>query len=251
MYGVNQQTISDIVGGSNEILNKGIAGKGVYDYLTEERKLLSSTLNKYKFGFCNDELEQTVNKDYYEGSSDYPVIKPDFLRNKIIIPICDDNGYVVSFATRSIGKKQAWWNTPFKKGDILFSLNLARSECFKRNKIYIVEGYIDSCILYQKGLYNVCSLMGTKLTNIHVGLIARYCDNVCFCFDADVGEDGKMGAGQNAFKKAYELSTKYFNVTKIELPLIYRDNRLSSNDPDEYVLDNGIRKFIDLEKAVY
>lgn len=241
--------ISDIVGGSHEALINAKCPPGALTYLLEKRGVLPSTIKCYKIGFCGIELEKVVNSDYYDGISDYPNIPPEFLRDKIVVPICDDSGKVVAFATRSIGKGQTWWNTPYTKGNHLFNLNFARSAAFKHNKLYVVEGYFDACILYQKMIQNVVASMGTRFTRVQIGLALRYCDRLCLCFDADVGKEGRQGAGQKAMLKTYELAKEFFEISIIRLPLSYDESTASpkSTDPDEYVLEFGKDALLGLE----
>ena len=119
---VSLQVLNDIVMGSHESLLRGLVPDGVTNYLYNERHLKPETVKLFEIGFCGIELEKVINREYYEGVSGTSVIKADFLRDKIIVPIKDDCGKLVSIATRSIGGKQSgyskpsWWNTPFQKG---------------------------------------------------------------------------------------------------------------------------------------
>lgn len=241
--------LHDIVGGSHESLMKGNCPETVPFYLFKERKVTEQIMKLYEIGYCTPEIEHIVNIDFYEGKSKTANIPEMFLRDKIIVPIKDDCGKLVSFATRSIGKGQSWWNSPFTKGNHLFGLNLARSKVFKENKLYVVEGYFDQCILFQTGLYNVVATMGVKFTMVHAGLALRYCDQLCFCFDADPKKDGKQGAGQKAAEKACETANKYFRVTMIKLPtkLDPRTKEELGIDPDEYVINNTLSNLLALE----
>lgn len=248
--------LNDIVGGSHESLLRGLVPEGVTSYLLDERHLSQQIIKLFRIGFCGPELEKMINRDYYDGKNSMAVIKPDYLRDKIIVPIMDDCGELVSIATRSIGKRQSdgekpnWWNTPFPKGNYLFGLNFARSKAFQDNKLYLVEGYMDCCILHQMGLYNVAATMGVKFTAIHAGLASRYCDRVCFCFDSDPSSNnGKPGAGQEAALKALRKAKNFFKVTMIELPMkINSQNQQENCDPDEYVLQYGLPSLLALER---
>lgn len=243
--------LNDIVIGSHESLLKGLVPDGVTNYLLNERSLTQQVIKLFEIGFCGPELEKLINKEYYDGRTIYPTIKPEFLRDKIIVPIKDDCGKLVSIATRSIGRKQSWWNAPFPKGNYLFGLNFARSKSFQENKLYLVEGYMDCCILHQCGLYNVAATMGIKFTSIHAGLASRYCDRVCFCYDSDPSNKiGKQGAGQEAAIKALKKAHNFFKVTMIELPMRI-DNQTGLQegcDPDEFVLQYGLASLLALEK---
>jgi len=241
--------INDIVVGSHETLLSYDCDHNVMKYLLNDRGIEEKTIKAFQIGYCSNVIESMINKDYYNNSSNYPMIKPDFLRDKLIFPIRDDCGNLSSFATRSIGKKSNWWNYPFIKGNILYGLNNARARSYRENKLYIVEGYLDCCILWQFGLANTASVMGTRLTMIHAGLIKRYCDNICLCFDADPMKEGKMGSGQKATLKTYENIKDFFNITSINLPMSYdkTNEQFIGMDPDTYVINNGLEELLNLE----
>lgn len=241
---MSASVLEDIAEGSHELLINGHCKKSVYDYLLETRGLTPDTIKKFKIGYCSEEFERTINMDFYDGRSSSPVFKfPLNIRSRVIMPIYDDCGKLVSVATRPIGPGLPWWNTPFTKSAVLFGLNMARDATFSKNKIYVVEGYLDSLTLYQNGLYNVVATMGTRFTLAHIGLISRYCRNVCFCFDSDLPkENHKLGAGQMARQRAMKLSSGYFDdISSILLPL--------KNDPDDFVKKNGLSKMLLLEES--
>lgn len=214
------------------------------DYLTQ-RGLKYQTINKHKIGYCHtrdtipDEIafygKENRDDDKYGKGFDY------FIRGRIIIPIYSEFQNLVGFATRkpSFDKGNTWWNlsSPFKKNNHLFLLDKARKNIFSENKIYIVEGYMDALILMQEGLNNVVAVMGTTLSHRKIGLIARYCNNVCICLDVD-----QNNAGQIA-QQEFVYSLKQFNfcesISVISLPM--------GVDPDVYVMQNGLKSFLDLE----
>ena len=100
------------------------------------------------------------------GKSLYPV-----LRNRITIPIHDENGKLIGFAGRSIDDSEPkFLNTRnsvvFHKRLVLFGMNYASSllEKNRGNKeLWIVEGYFDAMHLLYHQLPAV-ALMGTALT---------------------------------------------------------------------------------------
>jgi DNA primase len=162
-----------------------------------------------------------------------------------VVPIYSEFGEAVGLATRkpSTAPGNSWWNmpAPFKKGNYLFMLDKARKAIFAKNKAYIVEGYMDALIPNQAGLDNVVSIMGTATTLRRIGLLARYCNNVCICMDADENK-----AGQNAQDLAVSLLRRFDFCESISvimgLPI--------GVDPDEYVMEYGLNKFLSLEKTL-
>jgi len=214
-------------------------------YLKEERNLLDSALATHKIGYCcsNEIIPDEIR--FFGINHDKQCDCLSFIRGRIIVPIREEFGDFISLATRkpsSVGKN-SWWNLPhpFQKGHHLFLLDKARQNMFLQNKVYIVEGYMDAITLNQFGIKNVVGLMGTSLTIRKIGLIARYCNNVCVCLDVD-----ENNAGQNA-KDRCICDLKSFEFCD-SISVI--DNLPVGVDPDEYIAESGKEKFLSLEKEL-
>lgn len=168
-----------------------------------------------------------------------------FIRGRIIVPIYSEFGLIVGFATRKPSSEygNTWWNIsrPFYKGNHLFLLDKSRKDIFKNNKIYLVEGYIDAIILHQEGLKGIVGLMGTNLSPRQVGLLARYCSNICLCLDVD-----KNNAGQKAQGKAiYSLQNFDFHES-----ISIVDDLPVGEDPDVFVSKNGLPELLKRERIL-
>jgi len=209
-----------------------------------KRGLKRDSVLKHKIGFCSSQTRiprEISSFGKSDGSSNYS----HFIKGRIIVPVFSEFGHPVGLATRKPSSEpgNTWWNlpSPFKKGEHLYLLSVSREKIFENNKIYLVEGYIDAIMLYQKGLHVVCGLMGTILTPRQIGLIQRYCDSVCLCMDSD-----KNKAGQNAQEQSvYELSENGFSgkISVIDgLPV--------GEDPDVYVNKNCLNDFLFLERLL-
>lgn len=217
-------------------------------YLLNDRKLLDKSLKCHTIGYCRNDCKIPDPIRFYgtydkNESERWNISRK--IRGRIIVPIFDEFGEVVAFATRvpTTEPGNPWWNlpSPFKKGNHLFLLDKARREVFAKNKIYIVEGYADAYMLYQHGVKNVVAIMGTALSLRKVGLIARYCNNVCLCFDTDENDSGG---------KAKRLSTvilQKFNFCD-EISVI--DTLPMKEDPASFVSENGIDKFLAMERIL-
>ena len=75
-----------------------------------------------------------------------------------------------------------------------------------------------------------------------IGLLARYCDNICICFDTDQNDAGLLGlfrtlADMYAIGIGMQPST--WKLTTIHLPV--------KVDPDEYIEQYGLESFLALE----
>ena len=219
------------------------------EYL-KKRNTSNQSIVFSKIGYCNTEwiLPDSVSlfgadeKDEPVNESKYAYYISSQLRGRLIVPVYDEFGRAVGIATRkpTFEKGNTWWNlpSPFKKGEHLFLLNNSKKNIFEKNKIYLVEGYMDAIALQQYGLNNVVAVMGTALTSKKIGLIARYCNNVCICFDMDENESGQKARDMSiAILKKFDFCE---NISIINgLPI--------GEDPDVYVEKNGLESFLEKE----
>jgi len=217
----------------------------------EFRGITKETIKLHCLGYCStdmilpeeiknfgSELNKDLGKDFGRDLS-------YFISGRIIVPVYDEFGEIVGLATRkpTFQSGETWWNlpAPFYKGRHLFLLNRAKKSIFDNNKSYIVEGYMDALYLFQKGLTNVVAIMGTALTARKIALIARYCDNVCSCFDVDKNEAGQI-ATNKAICQIYKLNfCETISMVK-DLPI--------GEDPDVFVQKNGLKALLDKEKIL-
>ncbi len=228
--------------------NKNLEVESAIGYL-DRRGVKPVTVDLHKIGYCcsQDVIPEEVlfygmkpeKKEKYPRGFDY------WIRNKIIVPIYSEFEELVGFATRSpsFEKGESWWNLshPFRKSEHLFLLDKARKDIFKNNKVYLVEGYMDALILMQEGLAEVVAVMGTKLSYRKIGLIARYCNNVCICLDVDQNNSGQTA--QQEFIYALKGFGFCESMSIIEgLPM--------GEDPDVFAIRNGLKAFLKLEKTL-
>lgn len=230
----------------NLLYGKSIEVATARDYLSK-RNIKSESILLHAIGYCNYKEQIPKEIAFYgkeekdiniNGKGGYAY----FIRGKVIVPIYSEFGLLVGFATRkpSFDPGNTWWNLsrPFYKGNHLFLMDKSRKAIFDNDKIYLVEGYMDAILLYQEGLRGVVGLMGTNLSPRQVGLIARYCSNICFCLDVDVNN-----SGQKAQNKAIYFIKKfdfYESISAIDgLPV--------GEDPDVFVSKNGLLELLKKE----
>lgn len=156
--------------------------------------------------------------DREDGSGAY-----DRFRDRIMFPITDARGRVISFGGRALDPKSRakYLNGPdtdlFDKGRTLYGLAEAR----KASSLVVVEGYMDVVACQRADLGGVAN-MGTALTEDQLALAWRVDPEPTLCFDSD-------DAGKRAAKRAIERA----------LPLIRpgRSLRFASidtgKDPDD------------------
>ncbi len=158
----------------------------------------------------------------------------DKFRNRLIFPICNASGEPIAFGGRIIGPGEPkYLNSPesavFQKRGVLYGFNRARDAIRELKRAIVVEGYLDVIGCHQQGVRNVVAPLGTALTQQHVDLLARYCNEIILVFDADP-------AGINASLRSIDvISAKNVEVRVAALP---------ESDPFEFVRTRGIREFM-------
>ncbi len=221
-------------------------GKNALGYL-KNRKINLDVIKEFKLGFAPDGwnfLLSYLNGKGYSGvvlEKAGLVIKGkdgryyDRFRNRLIIPIFDLRDNVVGFGGRALGNSEPKYlnsseNPLFKKGRMLFGLNLTKNKIKSENYVIVVEGYFDLISLYQNGVKNVVAPLGTSLTKEQVRIIGRYTRNVVINFDPDE-------AGIKASKRSVEIFLENgFNIKVVSL-----ENKL---DPDEYIKKFGSNAYL-------
>lgn len=212
-----------------------------YDYLAS-RGLPAEVIKKYRFGFIGSN-----SKELYELLIKSGFRKEDILRTgnfrvdsannvvsyfhmRIMIPIFDLSGNIIGFSGRSFdGGDPKYLNSVdspiFKKGETLYLLNFSKEEIRGSKKAIIVEGYFDAIALFENGIKNVVSSMGTSFTESQARLLKRFADTFYFFFDNDEG--GSLGS-----ERAVEVCNK-FDITPL---IVVPEEKL---DPDEIILKFG------------
>jgi len=130
----------------------------------------------------------------------------DRFRNRIIIPIQNENGDFVAFGARAVDKDQnpKYLNSSdsliYNKSKILFGLNSAKDAIKSEDSVVIMEGYFDVISAQANGIENAVASCGTAMTAEHVKLISRYTKSrrIFLSFDTDK-------AGINATKRGSEV----------------------------------------------
>jgi DNA primase len=117
----------------------------------------------------------------------------------------------------------------FKKGDLLFGLNLAK-EHIKQQKIGIfTECYFGTMLLHQYGIKNAVGIGGTMVTKNQLILARRYAKEWIFLFDPD-------NAGVSAVKRAVPLCLE-MGIFPFIVALPPKE------DPDEFIIRIGTDAF--------
>ncbi|TML56345.1 MAG: DNA primase [Actinobacteria bacterium] len=144
----------------------------------------------------------------------------DYFQGRLLFPIADARGRVVGFQARRLREddplQAKYVNSPegelFRKGDLLYGLDRARTAIAREERALIVEGNTDVLALGQAGLGPVVASMGTALTERQLKELSRLAHKVYLCFDGDA-------AGEAATLRGMELAAAQgFDVRVVALP---------------------------------
>lgn len=161
----------------------------------------------------------------------------DLFFNRVMFPIRDRRGRVISFGGRILGDGQPKYvNGPetalFQKRRSLYGLDLAREGAFRGAAVVVVEGYMDVIALHQAGFAGALAPLGTALTAEQLEALWQLGPAPVLCLDGDA-------AGARAAARAAELA----------LPLLAPDRSLrlatlpAGEDPDTLVAGAGTAAF--------
>ncbi len=143
----------------------------------------------------------------------------DYFSRRLLFPLADARGRVRGFQARQLYEddplRAKYVNSPegdlFRKGDLLYGLDLARAAIAKQDRAVIVEGNPDAIALRQAGFEPAVAAMGTALTEAHLRELYRLTKNLALCFDADA-------AGQEATLRGMELAASQgFDIRVVSL----------------------------------
>jgi DNA primase len=162
----------------------------------------------------------------------------DMFFGRVMFPIRDRKGGLISFGGRVLGDGQPKYvngpETPvFAKRRALYGLNSAYEAVRRgREKLIVVEGYMDVISLAQAGFGGAVAPLGTALTEEHLDEIWRLTPEPVICFDGDK-------AGQRAALKTIEIALAKLDSGKglrfLALP--------AKDDPDSLVKREGPQAF--------
>jgi len=222
-----------------------------YEYLLK-RGLTEESIKTHQIGFIGEDNREIFHHLLSKGFKKEDILRTGNFRidntgnvvsyfyNRIMIPIFDLSGKVVGFSGRSFsGQEPKYLNSIdspiFKKGEVLYLMNLSKEYIRETKEAIVVEGYFDAIALFENGIKNVVSTMGTSFTEQHARLLKRFASKIYFFFDNDLG--GRSGA-----ERAVEI------CNKVELtPLVITSN--SNLDPDEIILKYGKDAVIEMLKS--
>jgi DNA primase len=237
-----------------------IANLEILNYLRTKRGLTDSTIETFGLGYApagyDNALRHFTQRGYYEKDLVESGLLTeresggyfDRFRNRIMIPIRDEQGRMAGFGARIVDPNDIpkFLNSPetpvFSKGRLLYGLDRARKPIRTADQAVIVEGYLDVVALHQAGYENVVSPMGTALTEDQMRLLKKFTRRIVLALDPDIAGQKAvlrgLDAARSAMDKEGELAFDARGLLRNEARL-QADLRVATMpdnlDPDEIV----------------
>lgn len=224
----------------------------------EKRGLARETIEAFRLGFAPNSrtaltahlkgkgfsLSDMASAGMLIAGNDIP--EPyDRFRNRVMFPILDLKGRVIAFGGRALEKDvpAKYLNSPetplFHKGHTLFNAARARSAAHDKDRVIVVEGYMDVVALSEAGFIESVAPLGTALTEDQIKLLWRFAPEPTLCFDGD-------SAGRKAADRAVEVALPWLKPGH-SLGFAFLPDGL---DPDDLIRQQGAAAMSDaLAKA--
>ena len=207
------------------------------------RGLEDATIEKYGLGWAPSSRQALTDAAKAAGYKDEYLLETglcaaydsdnrlhDRFYDRVVFPIHSMSGRVIAFGARTLKSKEE--GKPYakyvnsKESDIyvknksLYGIWFAKNEMARKDKCYLVEGYLDVLSMHQLGITNVVASSGTALTEGQIGLIKRFTQNVTIMYDGD-------SAGIHAALRGIDMFLREgMNVKVVLIP--------DGDDPDSY-----------------
>ncbi len=183
----------------------------------------------------SDDEERTTNSGPSQPAahSSQPAAIYSKFRNRVMFPICNDQGKVIAFTGRTLSTDEKagpkYLNSPetpiYSKSRALFNLDSAKEAIRKLDYSILVEGQMDCISVYAAGFHNVIASSGTAFTELQAKLLGRFSKNVIVNFDPDT-------AGARATERTLGLLVEEeFNIRVLTLETGF--------DPDLFIRRKG------------
>lgn len=227
------------------------------DYMSS-RGFSRDTLIRYSIGFAPKEGRELIDKLLEDGHSVKNIvdsgigykqsptspISPRFV-NRVIFPIKDAHGTVVSFTGRKIvegGNSPKYLHGPgtsiFRKKEVVWNLSQVRRMIAEQNMVIVCEGQLDALALCDAGLPGV-AILGSSPSHVQLKLLAGASQNIYFMFDSD---DAGEKALLTAFRTAEEAGVDSVLFATV-LP--------EGEDPQSFIKSNGRDAIVSLLENSY
>ena len=231
-------------------LNNHVEGRAIGMQYFRQRGFRDDTISKFQLGYALQQKDALAKAALAKGFNEHYLIDTglcyrkddgqlqDRYYGRVIFPVHNVTGRIVAFGGRILSneKKLAKYvNSPesliYHKSNELYGIYLAKQAISKRDRCYLVEGYIDVTSMHQNGVENVVASSGTSLTTGQIRLIRRFTPNITVLYDGD-------SAGIHASIRGIDmLLSEGMNVKVLLLP--------DGDDPDSFARKHPGQEFRD------
>jgi len=221
-----------------------------YTEFLEKRELSNDVAQNFEIGFApgNNVLtnylkslpEGDEKKFAFQIAQEISLIRPDkdrahefydVFRDRIMFPIWDDRAQVVGFGGRATLQSQSakYYNSQesfvFNKKQILYGYHLAKGAIREKDRVLLVEGYMDLIALHKVGVTNSVAIMGVALGDNSIERLKSLSKNFYLALDSD--NAGMMAMERiNALCMHHGLLPHFVDFSP-------------QKDPDEFVATQG------------
>ena len=163
----------------------------------------------------------------------------DFLRARVVFPICDTGGRPIAMGGRILPPapgqpppdrpQPKYKNTSetsiYSKRRTLYALNWAKKQVVETGEIIVCEGYTDVIAFFEAGMPRAVATCGTALAEEHFQTMRNFAKRIVLAYDGDA-------AGQSATGRVYEWERRHeIDVAVCELPPGTDPAELAREDP--------------------
>ena len=210
------------------ILLNTVEGKPGREYL-QKRNISPETAYKWHLGYCPENYDPQC---YYSFTKLNITFFWRRMNNRLIIPIFDSNGKLISLSGRSIDNKWPKYNHyPFPASHTLFGLNINKDDIRDDNFAVVTEGQLDVISAWQNSIKTVVCSFGAHASQEHLALLSRYTSNIYIVYDND-----------NAGKRGTELLKK---IKHMDLNIIFCGEVFNAGeDLDNWIQTHTKEEFI-------
>ncbi len=244
-------------------------GKQAKEYLLQ-RGLDEQTIKYFKIGYAPSDSTLSIN--YLRQKEGYSIEQLDKTKiisassstfkdrysNRIIFPISNINSTIVGFSGRKFAKDDysdaKYVNSIdsdiFKKGDLLYNFDNAKTYIEESKVCYVLEGFMDVIACYRVGVNNAVGLMGTSISLSHLKLFKYLNCEIRLLLDSD--EAGQIGITKAIYQlanqkircvivKPYTLAKDTDELLKLKGKEFVNKSLNELISPISFLLDRGIK----------
>jgi DNA primase len=188
----------------------------VLDYAFYKRNLNKKSVQDFRIGYAPASGDALCRFLASRGFTEQEAMdagllnrrRTDMFRERLMIPLSDQNGNIVGFTARILDDKikdaPKYLNSPetlmYNKSRHIFGLSQAKKAIIASGYAVLVEGNMDVISSHQGGVPEAVATAGTAMTSEHLKGLARFTKDLRLAYDSDA-------AGLKATERAIILAS--------------------------------------------